>query len=66
MVSPPLTLSTWPVTNEAASEQKNSTAAATSSGRASRRNGMALISDSRSLSGSEANSGVSVGPGRRS
>lgn len=63
MVRPPLTLITWPVMNDAQSEAKNSTGAATSSGRANRRNGIALIRAALSFSGIAANSGVSVGPG---
>ena len=46
-----LTLITWPVMNDAAGEAKNRTGAATSSGRASRRNGIALTRASLSLSG---------------
>ena len=63
MVSPPLTLITWPVMNDAAGEAKKSTGAATSSGRASRRNGIALTRASFNLSGCAWKSGVSVGPG---
>src|SRR6476659_7860503 len=67
IVRPPLTLTVWPVLYAASAEAKNATALARSAGSASRRNGMALVSASRSLGLSppiEAKSGVSVGPGQ--
>lgn len=51
IVSPPLTLRTWPVTYAARSEAKNTMASATSSGRAIRLNGMARVSASLIRSG---------------
>src|SRR5688572_9565592 len=63
IVSPPLTLSTWPVRYDARSLAKNRIASATSAGLAKRRNGIARISASRCFSGADISSGVSVGPG---
>ena len=62
---PPLTLTVWPVTNDASSEARNATTLATSAGWPSRRNGIALVRASRSFGpANDANSAVSVGPGQ--
>src|SRR5262249_40749553 len=49
IVRPPLTLTVWPVTNDASSEARNATTLATSAGWPSRRNGIALVRASRSF-----------------
>src|SRR6185437_9107282 len=65
IVRPPLTLTVWPVTNDASSEARNATTLATSAGWPSRRNGIALVRASRSFGpANDANSAVSVGPGQ--
>src|SRR4051812_963726 len=68
--SPPLTLTVWPVTNDASSEQRNAITAATSSGRPIRRTAVASIiaclrraPRSPSCASAEFSSGVSIGPG---
>src|SRR6185437_4893224 len=63
IVSPPLTLSTCPVTNPARSDAKKAIASATSSGAPSRPIGIARRSASCNRSDCARNSGVSVGPG---
>lgn len=63
IVNPPLMLSACPVMKSERLEAKNTTASVTSSGFARRRNGIYLTRPSRIVSGSVANSGVSVGPG---
>src|SRR5215471_21816841 len=64
IVRPPLTLTVWPVTNDASSEARKATTLATSPGWPSRRNGIALVRASRSFGpANDANSAVSVGPG---
>src|SRR6185295_11863017 len=63
-VSPPLTLSTCPVTKSEPGVAKNRIASATSCGLPRRWNGIALMKASRNFSGTACMSGVSVGPGQ--